>query len=128
MELKHYHPLPAGGDQRHNTFHKHFAFCAFQVRLSPPTGPPVLQQLLSASRNTHTHTDTCDLKMKAISGITESWKRKRKASTCSTGLQPDCDLAGRAGGRSWLGPAISSRYHCSKSNLETRGLPASVSG
>lgn len=49
-------------------------------------------------------------------------EKEERPSTCSTGLRPDSDLAGRGGGQSWLEPAISSWYQCSKSSLGRWGL------
>lgn len=67
------------------------------------------------------HTGT---KMRAEETNRRKENEESRPSTCSTGLRPDRDLAGRGGGAqlSWLDSAISSRYHCSKSNLDRWGL------
>lgn len=74
-------------------------------------------------------------KMRVSSGLTahthiqqkNEWgkmrrKEEERPCTCSKGLRPENDLAGREGWQSWLEPAISSWYHCSKSSLDRWGL------
>lgn len=102
-----------------------------------------LDKNLKKKVNFHSNKNTNYTTRHATSTITETpvikthrykdeSRRKKKSkeneesrpSTCSTGLRPDRDLAGRGGGAqlSWLDSAISSRYHCSKSNLDRWGL------
>lgn len=104
---------PAGGEaQRSGGWGK--PRLADQVHASSPSGKPAKPICRKQDEpENYGSTACCQQRAPGQNGA-ESRRRKRKESTCSTGLSPGCDLAG---GRSWPGPAVSPRYHCSRSNL-----------